>query len=215
MRFTGTLKSWNDDRGFGFIAVDRARQDVFVHISQFPAIYGRPQGGERLSFDVVADRDGRLQAVAVRILPAAAAVRHDELPAAWTIPRLLILPIFGTIYGVVASLWGFYPWVLTGYVAVSLATFLAYDLDKSAAMQHRRRTRERTLHLLSLLGGWPGAMVAQMWLRHKSSKSSFIAKFWLTVVLNIVLFVLLHAGVAWKKSGLNEVLRESWQTSQR
>ncbi|MFY8059264.1 MAG: cold-shock protein [Planctomycetaceae bacterium] len=36
MRFTGTLKSWNDDRGFGFIAVDRARQDVFVHISQFP-----------------------------------------------------------------------------------------------------------------------------------------------------------------------------------
>ena len=197
MRHTGTLKSWNDERGFGFIAPDGARQDVFVHISAVPAINGRPLGGERLGFDLELDREGRQRAVHVRVLPPLGLFqsggRVDDLPAAWTAPRLLIIPVFGGIYGAVSSQWGFYPYVLTGYVAVSLVSFLVYDLDKGAAMERRWRTREKTLHWLSLLGGWPGALVAQQWLRHKTSKPGFVAVFWVTVVLNIGLFVLLHA----------------------
>ena len=37
MPFTGTLKSWNDDRGFGFIAPAQGGQEIFVHIKAFPA----------------------------------------------------------------------------------------------------------------------------------------------------------------------------------
>lgn len=103
MRHTGALKSWNDERGFGFITPDGARQDVFVHISAFPAINGRPLGGERLGFDLELDREGRQRAVHVRVLPPLGLFqsggRVDDLPAAWTAPRLLIIPVFGGIYG--------------------------------------------------------------------------------------------------------------------
>lgn len=71
------------------------------------------------------------------------------------------------------------------YLAMSLATLAAYAADKSAAQANRRRIPENTLHLFALLGGWPGALVAQQWLRHKSVKASFLAMFWTTVLLNL------------------------------
>lgn len=79
------------------------------------------------------------------------------------------------------------------YAVASVACFIAYALDKSAARKGRRRTPERTLLLLGLAGGWPGALAAQQWLRHKSSKTSFLAMFWFTVVLNVAALLALAA----------------------
>lgn len=70
------------------------------------------------------------------------------------------------------------------YLAASLAAFSAYALDKSAARNGRWRTQESTLHLIGLAGGWPGALVAQRLLRHKSRKQSFQIVFWATVIVN-------------------------------
>ena len=70
------------------------------------------------------------------------------------------------------------------YLVLSLATFLAYALDKSAAVAGRSRTPEKILHLFGLAGGWPGALLAQQLLRHKSSKRAFQTVFWITVTLN-------------------------------
>lgn len=70
------------------------------------------------------------------------------------------------------------------YICLSVVSFIAYAADKSAARNGRWRTKENTLHLLSLLGGWPGALAAQQILRHKSKKASFRTAFWLTVVVN-------------------------------
>lgn len=63
-------------------------------------------------------------------------------------------------------------------------TFFAYARDKNAAQRGAWRTREQTLHLLALLGGWPAAWWAQQWLRHKSRKPSFRAAYWGTVLLH-------------------------------
>ena len=70
------------------------------------------------------------------------------------------------------------------YLAASVAAFMAYRGDKAAAMRGGRRTPEATLHLLGLIGGWPGALLAQRILRHKTRKLSFQVPFWGTVLLN-------------------------------
>lgn len=77
------------------------------------------------------------------------------------------------------------------YAAMSLATFCAYGLDKRAAHRRTSRIPEATLHVLSLLGGWPGALVAQALFRHKTWKQPFRAVFWFTVVANLALLALL------------------------
>jgi uncharacterized membrane protein YsdA (DUF1294 family) len=76
------------------------------------------------------------------------------------------------------------------YAGMSLATFAAYAFDKRAAQAGGRRTPESRLHMLALFGGWPGAMAAQHWLRHKSAKPRFLAMFWATAMLNLVALAL-------------------------
>lgn len=85
----------------------------------------------------------------------------------------------------IASLAGAAPLALFGwYAAGSMAAFVAYGLDKSAARQSRRRISERTLHAFGLAGGWPGALIAQAVFRHKSRKQPFQLVFWITVAVN-------------------------------
>lgn len=74
--------------------------------------------------------------------------------------------------------------LLAYYLAASIATFAFYAHDKAAARKAHWRTPELTLHMLGLLGGWPGALAAQRLLRHKSSKGSFLVVFWMTVALH-------------------------------
>ncbi|MEY8194508.1 MAG: DUF1294 domain-containing protein [Cycloclasticus sp.] len=85
--------------------------------------------------------------------------------------------------------------ILTLYLAISLLTFIIYAMDKSAARRGAWRTPESTLHLFALAGGWPGAMVAQQKLRHKSKKQPFRSIFYFTVALNAGAFAWLHTPV--------------------
>lgn len=83
------------------------------------------------------------------------------------------------------------------YAAASLLTFALYARDKRAAIRRAPRTPERTLLAAGLACGWPGAALAQQWLRHKSSKPPFLAWFWLSVIANAGLLLLLARGADW------------------
>ncbi len=74
--------------------------------------------------------------------------------------------------------------LLPVYIVASLAAFLLYALDKVAAMNGRWRTAESTLWLVGLVGGWPGALIAQGLFRHKSRKLAFLMPFWISVAAN-------------------------------
>lgn len=200
MRLDGTLKTWNDDRGFGFIEPAHGGQEIFVHIKAFPAGTGRPQVGQALTFAVMQGADGRKRAFDVQYpvrMRTRRAARHES-PAPWSLPRVLAIPLFVALAFVVATRWGLQPSGVALYGVLSVITFFAYAFDKAAAIERRWRTAERTLLLLGLLGGWPGALLAQQLLRHKTTKLSFVASFWVTVVLNVAAFVAWHAGgVRW------------------
>jgi uncharacterized membrane protein YsdA (DUF1294 family) len=66
-----------------------------------------------------------------------------------------------------------WPWLLGWVLLSSLIAFVAHGRDKRAARRGRRRTPERTLHLLELIGGWPGALLAMTVFHHKTRKASY------------------------------------------
>lgn len=77
--------------------------------------------------------------------------------------------------------------VVGSYFTLSLLSFAAYAIDKSAARKGTWRISENNLHVLDFLGGWPGGFVAQRLLRHKTSKPTFQRIYWVTVVLHCAL----------------------------
>ena len=84
--------------------------------------------------------------------------------------------------------------IIVTYGIVSILTFLLYWHDKSAARHGRWRTKERSLLFLGLVGGWPGAVVAQRMLHHKTRKERFKLAFWGTAVMNSIALGLLFTS---------------------
>lgn len=183
MRYQGKITRWKDEQGYGFILPDGGGEEVFVHIKAFNPRQPRPTGNELVTYELVRDANGRARAAAVAYATGGGRRPADGGAGPSNYPLLLVLLFFAFIGVLTAT--GKLPLALLGfYVFLSLITFVVYALDKSAAQDGRRRTPENKLHLLALVGGWPGALAAQNRLRHKSSKTSFLLVFWLTVLLN-------------------------------
>ncbi|WP_305824595.1 DUF1294 domain-containing protein [Massilia brevitalea] len=108
----------------------------------------------------------------------------------------LPLLLFALLYAGATLAWDLPPLVAGAYAVTSLSCFVAYAIDKSAARKGGWRTPERTLLLLGLVGGWPGGLLAQQWLRHKSAKRSFRTMFWATVAANVAGFLVLSSRMA-------------------
>lgn len=198
MKKQGTIVRWDAARGFGFIRSASVSADVFLHVRECRGF--TPQQGLLVSFEEIHVGGKGARAMAVQAAGAAAtrtAARHAAprtdrrsarraapSPAAPAAPALLLMLAWAALIG-----WGIcigrLPLLAVGAaLLLNLLTFFVYWLDKYAAQKGRWRTAENTLHLFGLLGGWPGAWFAQQLLRHKSSKASFRAAYWGTVVLH-------------------------------
>ena len=181
MRKKGRITTWNDDKGYGFITAMIGDERVFVHIKAFANRSRRPAVGDVVTFSVSTDERGRPQAEAVTI--AGVPQPSDPRPSStrrpyWTAAGFLLIVCTAAIATIIPLS------VMVVYLLASIATYAAYAMDKSAAREGAWRTSESTLHLLSLAGGWPGALVAQSRFRHKTKKQPFRFIFWITVVLN-------------------------------
>ena len=73
-------------------------------------------------------------------------------------------------------------WAGAYAIVISALTYWVYARDKRRAENGEWRVPEARLHLLDLLGGWPGGFLAQRRLRHKCSKGSYQFVFWLIVL---------------------------------
>lgn len=99
-------------------------------------------------------------------------------PAYWIVVIFLALLFLAVALGKLPI------WLPLIYLVISVVTFFFYAMDKRAATRAQWRTPENTLHALALFCGWPGALLAQQSLRHKSSKKNFQIIFWVTVAVN-------------------------------
>ncbi|MCP5128949.1 MAG: cold shock and DUF1294 domain-containing protein [Pseudomonadales bacterium] len=200
MRQKGKLRSWNDDRGFGFIEPSDGGKDIFLHISALSNRDRRPEIGQIVTYALSSDDKGRPRA-------NKATLPGDPLPVhrntGGALFALVVAGSFFALVGVAVISAKIPPIILWIYLGASMVTFAFYASDKSAAKVGAWRTKESTLHWLSLAGGWPGALVAQQTLRHKSRKEIFRIVYWMTVILNLVVF-------AWIFTPMGAMTVESW-----
>lgn len=176
-RYQGRVTTWKDKQGFGFITPNSSGKQVFVHITAFSNHHRRPIGNEIVTYEITKDASGKLKAERVQYIDEPARSKDGQF--------LLLFAIIFLVCMAISFFAGKLPlWVLGIYLLVSSCTLIVYILDKMAARQNNRRTSEKTLHLLALIGGWPGAIIGQKLFRHKSKKLSFQVIFWVTIILN-------------------------------
>ncbi|MGO4551201.1 DUF1294 domain-containing protein [Lysobacter sp. 2RAF19] len=192
MRFAGRITEWHDEKGYGFVVPNGGGERAFVHVKRFERLRRRPEQGDLLSYEVGRDEKGRLAAMRVRIAGQPVVAEHNQRKL--RIPHTF-LGFIAIAAMAIAAWWGWLPVLaVVIYTVMSVATFAYYLRDKRAAQESARRTPEAELHLLSLACGWPGALLAQGLLRHKSKKASFQFAFWLTVIANIGLMAWLSSS---------------------
>jgi len=130
MTIEGTIKTWNDDRGFGFIEPLHGGQEIFLHIKACVARSGRPEVGQRVTFEVEMTPDGRKRAKRVEVIRSrrpANRLRNDN-PARWGTASYFAIPAFVIVFAVTALLWRVPGWVAGVYFVASVVCFVVYAI---------------------------------------------------------------------------------------
>ncbi|OHE84197.1 MAG: hypothetical protein A2190_00390 [Lysobacterales bacterium RIFOXYA1_FULL_69_10] len=208
-RRAGRITAWDDSKGYGFVTPHDGGARAFVHIKAFQQVTRRPLDGDLISYATRVDGKGRVNAVDVRFAgQRAIAPKAPRSPARHRapvrIPRTAIAVAFLAV-AVALMLMGIAPALLTMvYLVMSAVSYIAYVLDKDAAGKRRRqRIPESTLLALDTFGGWPGGLIAQQQMRHKTVKASFQTGFWVSVATNLLgVAALWYSGVAGRLSEL-------------
>lgn len=203
MSLSGKITKWNDEKGYGFIKPFYREKEVFFHITAFKQINARPTIGDEITFDFIHDDQNREKAINVKGINNNDSISIPLFQYSISI-LLFILSIF------ILSVLKFLPFIIFWmYIIVSFITFYVYALDKQAAQNNKWRVSENKLHLLALFCGWPGALLAQQLLRHKSKKISFRQAFWVTFLANITFLIYLLTYGSLLSNILNKITLES------
>ena len=181
MRLKGKLIKWNNEKAFGFILPNGGGDQVFIHKTAFSNRHRLPQINDTITFSIAKDKQGRYCANEATFLGEKMKKKQTNNINKFSI----YLSITFLCLVIIASMMNYIPINLAyAYIGLSVITFIAYAFDKSKAKRGAWRTPENTLHLFALIGGWPGAAIAQQILRHKSKKREFRIVFWCTVIVN-------------------------------
>jgi len=186
LRRKGKIKTWNEVKGYGFISPESGGKDIFLHIKSLQQRGRVPKYAEAIIYTLSKDKQNRLCAIDASFDGENLKSKKKQRSSfsAVVISSLFLISLSAFVFSgkLPAS-------ILWLYLAVSLITLLTYLKDKAAARKGGWRTSESTLHLLALLGGWPGALFAQALFRHKSKKTDFRIVFFITIFFNIVMLL--------------------------
>ena len=192
MKYQGRIHQWDDAKGFGFVEPNGGGTRAFAHIKAFKQRSRRPVNGDIIVYEVEQDRKGNHRACNISLLKDHKTKRsRANKPTSQRKRNVIVLSLFFGVLALSVLVDQLPTIVPIIYGAVSMLTLLFYGIDKWAAKNDKWRISEAKLHLLSLLGGWPGALLAQQMFKHKRSKSAFMRVYWVTVLVNLILLGLI------------------------
>lgn len=192
----GRVSHWDAAKGLGFVVPDAGGERLVLRRADLQGrlqARGDPVVGEPVRYT---PREGQARAVQ-SLRPSPPAAGHAQAPCRGgrgtssgpNSARLLVIPAFGLLLGALHMTWPLPRVVTTLYGALSMALFIVYGMDKWAAKRGRARVAETSLHLIALMGGWPGALLGQQVFRHKTAKPAFLRWTWAMVALNLLALV--------------------------
>jgi uncharacterized membrane protein YsdA (DUF1294 family) len=172
----GVIVEWRPHSPFGYAQCGTER--VFLHIRNFAGRTKWPEEHDQVSFVLGTDPTGRPCAQQIILLSRGSVLgwRHFVVVALLLVLPALALPELRE--------WLRPWWVVLCTLTTSALAGLNLWFDKRFAIAARSRIPEATLHLFELTGGWPGSFLAQRFFRHKISKRSYQALFWLIVLIH-------------------------------
>lgn len=154
-------------------------------VAQFVVLFDLKKLGRRL-------RETSVPVATDTVTPVSIALACSPLLLGGVLAYTAGRPIVGFLYvSVVAivSLWAVRLYVIDKTIAASGGE--REGESRSTAWQGR--VPEKQLHLFEVLGGWPGALLAQRVFRHKSSKASYRKMYLLMIAIHVIAI----GGIAW------------------
>ena len=137
MRSKGKIAKWNDDKGFGFIAPFDGGKQVFIHVKAFGNRDRRPEVGDVVTYALAKDEQGRTRATKATFPGEKLAKESPKkkgkgsVALAWIFFAVVGASVFMTDLPLLVPIY---------YLVLSLVSFIAYAIDKWAAMHDRWRT---------------------------------------------------------------------------
>lgn len=187
----GVVVMFDAERGFGFIrpvnAPGPGDRDVYVHIRN---VEGRRvlHAGQIVNYYLTRTDRGL---AAIKVQPGSLlGIPHLRFTLIGIGSALLLVGLAAALDRPASLLL----WIGLWIGALSLATVGLYGWDKAQSKGDGARVPEVVLHLVAVLGGTPGALLAMRMFRHKISKQRFQAIFWIIVAAQLggVLFWVLN-----------------------
>jgi uncharacterized membrane protein YsdA (DUF1294 family)/cold shock CspA family protein len=186
---------WSEEKGCGFIRPRGAKEtdpQVFVGMASMATRKKKPQVGDVLLYEMVeVPNTGKNRRLRTPYRAENATFLGEEVPQAPDRRGEMMAVALGVAYlvalGLVSLVQPLARIVLAIDVAAGVIAFILYWYDKNCAEAGRFRVTEAALQGWALVGGWPGAAVAQRVFRHKTRKGSYQNVFRLVIFLNILL----------------------------
>jgi uncharacterized membrane protein YsdA (DUF1294 family) len=76
--------------------------------------------------------------------------------------------------------------ILFYFLFINAVAFMVYAFDKYRSLKGNSRISERELHTFAMIGGFFGATLSMALFKHKTSKSSFLVKHILIILIWII-----------------------------
>ncbi|MDO4643596.1 MAG: cold shock and DUF1294 domain-containing protein [Cardiobacteriaceae bacterium] len=193
--YQGRIINWNDEKGYGFIQIIPGHENLFFHISSFAYHHRRPAVDTAVTLLAVPGQKDGWQATRVLLREHEHAILEEGIYdiADHSKPKKAegyIYAVLDVIYFLTLTLLSLPLAIISAFA--SIAAVALYSYDKRAAEDGKQRIPNTTLHLISLVGGWPGVLIARPLLRHKLNQKRFRAFFWASILANFgILYIMI------------------------